>query len=120
MDMQIQGLDSLLALLTRAGDDVADVVHDSLEEVAFEVLKEAKKKTPVDTGFLQSSGEVEMQDDKAIVRFTAEYALPVHERVEVSHANGEAKFLEKGVNIVLSRKTVEDVLARNIRELFGV
>jgi len=84
------------------------------------VLKEAKKKTPVDTGFLQSSGEVEMRGDKAVVTFTAEYALPVHERVEVSHANGEAKFLEKGVNIVLNRQTLEDVLARNIRELFGV
>jgi len=120
MTMKIQGLDSLLALLMRASDDVKEAVHDGLEELAFKVLKEAKTRTPVDTGFLRSSGTVEMLGDKAIVRFEAEYALPVHERVEVPHSNGEAKFLENAVNVTIEKARVISIFERRIKELFGL
>lgn len=35
------------------------------------------------------------QDVSVIVGYTANYALQVHERTDIPHQNGEAKFLEK-------------------------
>jgi len=85
-------------------------VKSALEELAYRVLKVAKEKTPVDTGFLQSSGEVSEEPDGFVVRFTAEYALPVHERTEVNHPNGQAKFLEDAAEVVLTDEAVADAI----------
>lgn len=35
------------------------------------------------------------KDPSVVVGYTAAYALPVHERTDVYHANGQAKFLEE-------------------------
>lgn len=108
MSLKIRGLMSLIRIFRTVRDIHEKAVHDALMELAFEVLKEAKKRTPVDTGFLRDSGTVEVEGDKIKVVFKAKYALPVHERTEVSHAVGEAKFLENAFHFVVIKKKVTD------------
>jgi hypothetical protein len=110
MGMSTQGLFSALRGLKGLADLSDNVVDDTLEEIAFRILKKAKEKTPVDTGFLRSSGQVEEIDGGFRVAFKAKYALPVHERTEVSHANGEAKFLKNAAEVILSQEQVGDLL----------
>lgn len=100
-------------------DGANDLMDDTLEEVGYKILKEAKTRTPVDTGFLRSSGEVERKRDHVAIRFTAKYALPVHERVEVPHSPGEAKFLENAFEVVLSKEEASEILLRRLLDEAG-
>lgn len=73
---------------TRAGKRFADAV-----------LKESNRLVPKDTRFLEGSGYVDgpfTSGDTVYykVSYSAEYALVVHERMDVHHPNGQAKYLE--------------------------
>lgn len=61
----------------------------------------SQNKTPVDTGNLKGSHYVTDnlgEEPYAIeVGCTADYAVEVHEDLEVHHTTGEAKFLEKAI-----------------------
>jgi hypothetical protein len=118
MTLQVSGLAALMRLLSGMGKDAEKAAEDALTELGFRVLKEAKERTPVDTGFLRSSGEVEVAEDKnsVIVKFKAEYALPVHERTEIEHANGEAKFLENAFNLVMSKQQAEQAILSRLMD----
>lgn len=69
--------------------------YKAIERIAWEIARDAKIRTPVDTGFLRNSQKVEQRGpgEWAIVYLTS-YALYVHEREELEHETGEAKFLE--------------------------
>lgn len=70
-------------------------VERAVEKEARKIKVESQKLAPVDTGFLQSSARVKKTGDaKFVIAYLASYAMPVHERTEVKHENGEAKFLE--------------------------
>lgn len=59
-------------------------------------LGQARAKAPYETGALRASGSTTL-DCAALtgtVSFSADYAVPVHERVDVQHPIGGAKFLE--------------------------
>lgn len=67
-------------------------------ELANQVLERAKDLVPVDTGDLRDSGQVVPEGDGSYaVEFTAPHAIYVHERTELHHAHGQAKFLEQAV-----------------------
>lgn len=69
-----------------------------LNEVAEETMTDAKQHTPVKFGTLKRSGTVHKHataaDLTAALSFGTEYAVFVHERTELRHTVGEAKFLE--------------------------
>ncbi len=67
-------------------------------------MTEAKRRTPVDSGALKRSGQVEMKDEMGEITAhltfgdaAVGYAVPVHEDLEAHHPVGEAKFLESTV-----------------------
>ena len=63
-------------------------------ERPLQVLADASKElTPVDTGALRDSCEVVVTDDGGSVRYTADYAVYVHE-IPAQHETGQDKFLE--------------------------
>lgn len=72
-----------------------------LMELGLKIERDAKRKTPVDTGKLKNSGYSKPSgtwaNPKVEVGFSADYALYVHEDLEVNHRNGEARFLVKAV-----------------------
>lgn len=57
---------------------------------AERLLKESQAVCPVRTGYLKSTGEIEVNENEVIVKYTADYAIYVHE-----NPNGKGyKFLE--------------------------
>lgn len=69
----------------------------------FRTIGNAKVRTPVDKGPLRASGfadppEIKGNEIKGRIGFDKEYAVYVHERTELLHPVGEAKFLENAMN----------------------
>lgn len=118
MGLKTTGLGSVIKRLRQLSDIADDAVNDALLTVAFEVLREAKKRTPVDTGFLRSSGQVDLSGANIVIRFTAKYALPVHERMDVEHPVGEAKFLENAFELVVE-DSAQDILIDRLSNVMG-
>ena len=69
------------------------------------VMAQAKRRTPVDTGVLQSSGRVaaprvggagsDVSVELSFGGAAAPYAVTVHEDLSAKHPTGQAKFLEQ-------------------------
>lgn len=71
-----------------------------LNSVAEETMTDAKERTPVKYGVLKRSGKVKhgtLRNMAATLTFGTEYAVFVHERTELQHQTGEAKFLERAL-----------------------
>ena len=99
----VKGLGGLERFCARALDVVMDAGARALVVEGNETMTDAKEQTPVDTGTLRASGTV-FPPERTATRATvslgfggaATYAVPVHERLDVSHPNGgNAKFLER-------------------------
>src|SRR3990167_4442938 len=81
----------------------------ALRSVGEVWMTEAKKRTPVDTGTLRSSGHVQgptVRGNEITVRLVfggpaASYAATVHENLTARHTTGQAKYLE---SVVTERK----------------
>lgn len=100
-------------------DAIADNLQKQIEqaikplekEVAEEILKEAKKNCPVDTGNLKNSGYVRKQGDGYTVGFGADYAMVVHEQPQSYRENGKRHFLSDAVEKVAGKNN------ENIKEM---
>lgn len=70
----------------------------AMRKGAMYVKREAQRLTPVDTGRLKKSARIGQRNSgfETIVHvsFNTHYAVYVHERVDILHRNGQAKFLE--------------------------
>ena len=77
------------------------VARNALKATSDQVLIDAKKDTPVDTGKLRDSLKYKLASRSDVVRsdFSSEvdYALYVHEDLTAKHTNGSAKFLIRAV-----------------------
>lgn len=70
----------------------------ALYEEASAIFAESQLEVPVDTGRLRASGGVSppigRTDPYVRIFYGTDYALPVHERINVPHTVGKAKYLE--------------------------
>jgi hypothetical protein len=77
----------------------------------------AKSLTPVDTGALRSSGQVDIPSigmrSVVTMGFHTDYAIFVHEDLSAHHPVGQAKFLETAVNS--RRPVIEQAMAVAMR-----
>jgi hypothetical protein len=86
-------------------------------------MAEAKERTPVKTGALRASGRVEaLLGGQLGVRWafggpSINYAIPVHENLEVFHRVGQAKYLESVLNE--SAPYLLERVQRRMRDLMG-
>jgi hypothetical protein len=74
----------------------------AVDQFAEMVLTQAAILCPVDTGFLAASGTAERAElnghvVSVLLGFNASYAAAVHERLDVHHEQGQAKFLETAI-----------------------
>lgn len=103
----INGLDRLAAKLSVYAEDMNHAVSRGMAEFAGEIEAESVKLTPIDTGELRSRSYIHgplydqnNQQYSMIVGYERNipaenlYAVSVHERVEIRHKVGQAKFLE--------------------------
>ncbi len=94
----------------------------ALYEESQVILGESKKQCPVDTGTLRSTGHVtdpEYARSSVDVQIgyggpAAPYAIYVHERLDVRHKVGKAKFLEDPVKEALPK--LPSVISAKVRE----
>ena len=117
--MYIANVEGLVAKLDRYTDDMLDKVIQGLKECGGELEAEAVKLTPVDVGemrarsfvsdvYVNESGNLEIAvgferhgAETGMVNPKARgvlYAVPLHERTNVRHKVGQAKFLETARN----------------------
>ena len=99
--MKIVGADRVIRNLSRYASRMSSAMDAAVLQSAEIVKDESQASCPVATGALRDSAVTasESADDviNAAVGYTASYALYVHERLDVTHVNGEAKFLEKAL-----------------------
>lgn len=108
----LDGWSGLQDALARFNGDALAAAEGALYRVAEEIMTAAKKLTPVDTGNLRASGHVlkpEVQGSSITVTLgfggpagsgegqnkDVGYAVPVHERLDLNHPVGQAKYLEQ-------------------------
>ncbi len=84
------------------------------------IKKEAQRRTPVKTGNLRDSAVVSSVNTPdgfvASVGFEADYAVFVHERLDLQHKTGEAKFLQNAAEAKESE--VLEIVSKIMRRKF--
>lgn len=76
----------------------------ALKEMGDELLRLSSFEVPHDTGFLQSTGNVERKKDEVIVGYHTDYAARLHEHPEYNFQKGrKGKYLEDPLKKNLSK-----------------
>lgn len=94
MRVTIVGKGRLLARLKGADTGGELAGRRALYMGAEDIFTETQVQVPVKTGFLKGSGEVALKGDMVEIKYTAPYAIYVHEILSNYHPNGKAKFVE--------------------------
>lgn len=100
--IDLSGDQEFLRKLKSLGDRATTIVSGALLQEAEAIMTESKKQVPVDTGNLRSSGHVtppEVRGGHVAVTLAyggpaAPYAIVQHERLDLRHTVGKAKYLE--------------------------
>ena len=99
IDLKIEGTKEVLDAITKAARRYPEAAAVALYEECLAIMAESVKLVPVDTGRLRATAYVAPpkfgRDTECRVGYGTRYAVYVHERTDVRHTNGEAKFLEK-------------------------
>lgn len=130
---QIDGVKELQGTVERTIVRVRREAKKYVLAEAEDIMKESRGEVPVDTGALLNSAYIEQQGNGDVVfgygkqnaqvnsktgKSTEDYMMAVHERLDVRHPVGKAKFLEDPVNrhaAVMAKK-----MADKWRKFFGL
>jgi hypothetical protein len=100
--MTATGMPAILRNLDKASDDVKHAVAGGVYQMGMSIIGRAKKYTPVDVGILRGSAYAappkSIENPVVDIGYGTDYALPVHERVEVFHEVGQPLFLKRAVD----------------------
>ena len=105
--VKIKGVEKLRSNLAKVAKKYPGVANQVLFEEGEGLVEIAVPLTPIDVGTLRGSYFVNrpirsgnrLKLTLGVGGAAKDYAVPVHERTEVSHPVGQAKFLEKAVKI---------------------
>lgn len=99
MATRIKGKEQIQAAIDKATARYRKAVEAAVYQEGLDLIATSVRMVPVDTGRLRASHYVAPPERGLVeVGYGADYAVPVHERTEVRHVTGEAKFLEKAVD----------------------
>ena len=104
ISIEVKNLNKVLNNLTKEVSSRVDSIKEDNLKLAEEILEEAKRLCPVDTGELRDSGRVVKVDKAYKVEFTAKYAVYVHENLSIKHERGQAQFLTQAIINVKRRR----------------
>lgn len=90
-----------------------------LRHAAEETRTYAVNITPKDRGHLRESAEVSVDAGnlEAAISYNTPYAVYVHERTELNHKVGQAKFLETA--IAVKQEDMQRILAKYLEGVLG-
>lgn len=119
----MRGKDSVIATLRQTIPRMRGAAAAALYQEALAVDAESVKRTPVDTGRLRATHYVApptytADGERIVVELGngTDYAIYVHERTELRHTTGEAKFLQNALN-ARSAGMLERLAKRTARNL---
>lgn len=100
--LTLHGDEVLYARLANAPQKVQRAAGEGLRAAGEKILDEAGERTPVDTGRLKGSRAMvgptgSGNKIEVVLQYGTTYAIYVHERLELNHPVGQAKFLESAV-----------------------
>ena len=121
MAEKVKGIDKLLAKLRRLGADIPKLGAGVIYREAERIMTDAKRRTPVETGALRASGQIQPPTTTPTTVSVAigfgnsstPYAIYVHENLRARHPVGEAKFLENAATA--ARRGLDARLAADLR-----
>lgn len=94
----ITGDKQLRARLIKAGGAGKKAAGRALYAGANRIFRQSQSEVPVQYGILRGSGRVTMEGETSVsISYggaASDYAIYVHERMDVHHPHGKAKFLE--------------------------
>lgn len=99
--IDIKGFKEIYKNLNVTEEQIMKAAIKGMRITAQNILGESQKLVPVDTGTLQKSGNVKVNQDAltATVSYNTPYALKQHEDATLKHPKGgEAKYLERPFN----------------------
>lgn len=133
--IKVKGVREVAQNLGIAQNDIKRVAGEAMYDVGKQIIEEAKVQCPVDTGALRNSailtppvaeadgvlvtggfGTGDVVNPKSGVA-TEQYAVPVHERLDVHHPTGKAKFLEDAA--YAARDELEREVVKRVARLVG-
>lgn len=102
LEIDLAGLSQIMSMLSQVADRFPRIASEALRAEAEVEMTEAKKRVPVRTGALRGSGHVTgptrsggvVEVRMAFGNSAIDYAVAVHENMEMLHHTGQAKFLE--------------------------
>jgi len=102
-----------LAVLSAVESAAVQMVKAGAEKI----VKATEPFVPEDTGELINSVVVEVNKDTATITYQADHAAVVHERMDVHHPKGSAKYLDKGIRAgsADALRAMEEELERGLR-----
>lgn len=116
MAVKITGARKIIKNFKKAEKLIRKAAMKGTIESVLILRNDSQSLTPVDTGALRSNVSSEFIETKKIIvgilSYFMQYAIVVHERLNVRHTVGKAKFLEIAV-INMSSKLIT-ILAKNI------
>lgn len=105
MPITVKGRDEIRRNLEKIAKAAPDEIGKALYQEAQIEATESRRRTPVLTGALRASHEVERpvfkgRDISVTIKVggpAIKYAIPVHENLEAYHRVGQAKYLESTI-----------------------
>lgn len=85
------------AMLDALDERFAAATPEALGQGMEHIRGTAAELTPVETGRLVGSATVHVEGDEASVTYDGPYARYQHERLDLRHEHGQAKYLEQPV-----------------------
>jgi hypothetical protein len=93
------------------------MMQDALYDEMLIIFAASQEQVPVDTGRLRASASVErtstVGEPSVAIRYGTDYAVPVHDRTEVKHVVGKAKYLSDPFEA--AQRGMDERLAKRIR-----
>lgn len=91
----------------------SEALDRGLLKAGLQLQADAQKLVPIDTGRLKASAKTQVENSEVTVSFNTPYALVVHERLDVYHPVGQAKYLEEPAR--KNRKKYMNTIKREIK-----
>jgi hypothetical protein len=124
IDVELEGMDSLIRKLDALGDDAPEALGAALYQEGERIMTTSKQEfVPVDTGTLRGTGHVEdpvVSGTSVSVTLgyggpAAPYALVVHENRLLNHPNGgQWKYLERPALEATQNNKMPSRLAKSV------
>lgn len=124
INIEIEGMDELKAVLQKIPEAVRDAAENSFRKSILDLQGKAQILAPIDLGDLRGSAYSDVGFTEwgleAVVGFTEPYALLQHEDMEFNHPKGgQAKYLEQPLkeNIVQYTADLSETIKKAMNKI---